>query len=357
MSTARLLLLLRGNPMLMRNQLLSAVRRFAAGIDVSPCEVRLVIASRRRRGGVPVRVEWLGAAPLAAGVMSGADLVDRAAVAAALSSLCAKWPRRRAMRGMRCAMAIPGGTTTIATFEMPATGPSAHRLGGCPDAIDELDELEPAMLDEAERLCGLERDALSVDWWADDCGAIRGAAAGDSAPHARQRVTLAAAPRRHLEARVEAAAAAGIALAAVDGEPLAALRALVYAAEHAPRPARRYAAIWAGYDGVYGWRVTEGAVDASIRFPGGEHTDLDVALRRLAANGALDHALVGGDFGLLARVGLTLADIGERLGCGVAPFECAPFCCGGLLPAKPTAWKQDASFAVAFGLALRGVIE
>ena len=357
MSTARLLLLLRGNPMLMRNKLLSAVRRFAAGINVSPREVRLVIASRRRRGGVPVRVEWLGAAPLAAGAMCGAHLVDRAAVAAALSSLCARWPRRRAMCGMHCAMAVPGGTTAIATFEMPAAGPSARWRGGRPGTIDGLDELEPAMLDEAERLCGLERDALSVDWWAGDCGVVPGAAAGDSAVQARPRVTLAAAPRLHLEARVEVAAAAGIALAAVDGEPSAALRALVYAAEHAPRPARRYAAIWAGYDGVYGWCVSEGAVDASVRFPGGEHADLELALRTLAENGALDYALVGGDFGLLARVGLTLADIGERLGCGVAPFECAPFCCGGVVPAKPTAWKHDASFAVAFGLALRGVMQ
>lgn len=354
MSTARLLL--RGNAMLMKNKLLSAVRRFAAGIDVSPREVRLVIASRRRRGGVPVRVEWLGAAPLAAGAMSGAHLIDRAAVAAALSSLCARWPRRRAMRGMRCAMAIPGGATAIATFDMPGAGLAVHRPGGCPHPLDELDDLEPAVLDEAERLCGMERDALSVDWWATDSGA-NPPVSDDGMQHARSRVTLAAAPRRHLEARVEVAAAAGIALSAVDGEPLAALRALAYAAEHALRPARRYAAIWAGYDGVYGWRVTDGAVDSSIRFPGGEHADLDVALRTLAAKEALDHAFVGGDLALLARVGLTLADIGERLGCRIAPFECAPFCCGGVVPPKPTAWKHDPSFAVAFGLALRGVIE
>jgi len=347
MSTARRL---RGNVMLMRNKLLSAARRFGAGIDVSPREVRLVIVSRKGRSNLPVRVEWLGAAPLNPDAMSGAHLIDRAAVAAALSSLCARWPRRRALRAMPCAMAIPGGATAIATFDMPPVTQAPDGYGRDSQAIDEM---EPMLLEQAERLCGLERDALSIDWWAADCAAAPGAASAADV----SRVTLAAAPRRHLEARVEAAAAAGIALAAIDGEPLAALRALAYAAEHSLRRADRYAAIWAGSDGVYGWRVAEGAVEASIRFPIGEHADLDAALGSLASGAGLDRALIGGDVNVLERLGLAMADIGERLGCAAEPFDCAPFCFDGGRFAPRADAKQAGRFAVAFGLALRGVFE
>lgn len=265
----------------MRCTLPSPTRRYAAGIDIAPHEVRLVIASRARRAWRPVGVEWMGAAPLAAGVVRGAHLVDRAAVAAALSSLCARWPRRRAMRSMPCAMAIPDGGAAGATAE-----------------------------------CSPQ-----------------------------------------LKARVEVAGAAGIALAAVDDEPSAALRALVHAAERVTRPNTRYAAVWAGYDGVHGWRIAEGNVRASIRFPGGDDADLDSALRTLAGPDGLECALVGGDFRLLERVGLGLADMGECLGCTVAPFECASFAGPGVGSGKPIGWKRAAAFAVAFGLALRGVSE
>jgi Tfp pilus assembly PilM family ATPase len=341
--------------MLGNNELLSAKRRFAAGIDVSPREVRLVIASRKRRSSLPVRVEWIGAAPLAVGAMCGARLVDRAAVAAALSSLCARWPRRRAMRGMPCAMAIPSGATAIARVELDALT-SPH--GGCRQG--EIDMLEAVMLHE-ERLGALEREALSIDWRAtagkierDDDQRVDG---GDSSTPRVPCATLASEPRRHLEARVEVAACAGVALAAVDGEPLAALRALAYAAEHALPRSDRYAAVWAGYDGIYAWRVADRAVQASVRFPGGEHVDLESALGALAARGSGERAFVGGDLRLLERVGLRLADIGERLGCAAEPFDCTPFCIDSRVCAARAAGKHGSTFAVAFGLALRGVTE
>lgn len=208
-------------------------------------------------------------------------LVDRAAIAVALASLCARWPRRRAMRGIPCAMAMPDG------------GPVSASIGGAP----------------------------------------------------------------HLEARVEVAAAAGIALAAVDHEPLAALRALAYAGERVLRPSARFAALWAGYGGVHGWRIAERTVRASIRFPGGEDADLKSALRTMAGSGGIDRVLVGGDIALFERVGLTLADLGECLGCSVAPFECGSFGSLGSGPGQRIDWKRAAAFAVAFGLALRGVSE
>jgi Tfp pilus assembly PilM family ATPase len=267
--------------MLIRNTLPSSLCRFAAGIDVSPREARLVIVSRARSGRRPVGVEWIGAAPLAAGAVSGAHVVDRAAVVAALASLCARRPRRRAMRGMPWSMAIPDAA------------PAGERSGGS----------------------------------------------------------------RHLEARVEVAAAAGIALATVENEPQAALRALAHAAQRAMRPSMRFVALWAGYGGVHGWRVVEGEVRASVRYPGGEHADLETALRALAGSHGLDRAFVGGDFALLERVGLALADIGECLGCSVAPFDCASFRTGSAVLGLHVDPRRTAVFAAAFGLALRGVSE
>ena len=267
--------------MSMRNIAPCPMRRFAAGIDIAPLEVRLVIASRTRRGGQTVGVEWIGVAPLAPGTVSGAHLVERAAVTEALSSLCARWPRRRAMRGMPCAMGIPAGATA-------------------------------------------------------DC---------------------AVATNPHLQARIEVAAAAGIALAAVDSEPSAALRALVHTAQCTLRPGARFIALWAGYDGVYGWRVADGQVLASVRFPAREHADLESALRTLAGNEGLERALVGGELHLLERVGLALADIGECVGCSVAAFECVSFAAGGGMRARHADWRRAAGFAVAFGLALSGVAQ
>lgn len=264
-----------------RNTLPSFTRRFAAGIDIGSHEVRVVIASRARRERWPVGIEWMGAAPLAAGVVRGTHLADRAAIAAALSALCARWPRRRAMRGMPCAMAMPDGEAMTTT------------IGGTP----------------------------------------------------------------HLEARIEVAAAAGIALAAVESEPLAALRALAHTGELSVRPSAQFGALWAGCDGVYGWRISERTVRASIRFPGRDDADLESALRTVVGGDGLDRAVVGGDLALFHRVGLTLADLGECLGCTVAPFECGAFGTLGSGPGQRIDWTRASAFTVAFGLALRGVSE
>lgn len=210
------------------------------------------------------------------------------------------------------------------------------------------------MHDEARRPCDLDREVLSIDEWAGGCAHLESTDAARDGPCAQ---SCAVEPRRHVQARAEVAAAAGIALASVDGEPLAALRGLACAAEHTLRPSERYAAIWAGFDAVYGWRVAERVVQASMCFPNDRCVDLESALRGLAGSDGLDRAIVGGDLGLLERLGVTVADIGERLGCTAAAFECASFCCDGALTAKPADWRHAASFAVAFGLAVRGVYE
>jgi Tfp pilus assembly PilM family ATPase len=347
--------------MLVANELLSPPlpqpfrRRFAAGIDVSGGEARLVVLSRRARRTAPMRVEWLGAVPLDRTAMAGVQIADRAAVSCAIAALFAEWPRRRAMGSLFCSMAIPGGATLIdsipLSFPLPREGGTTRTAA--------LEAMEHAVYAHAERLAGLERQALAVDWFVDDanrgCGPAPASSLADGAP----RLTIAAAAREHLEARVEAAAAAGIVLSAVDGEPPAALRALCHTAECELRDGERYAAVWIGGDGVYGWRIADEAVEAHMRYPAPEHANLAEALRGMAGGQALDCVVAGGDFDLLAGCGMTLADLGDLFGCAVLPFECVPFLDPDLRDSLRGACREAhaSTFAVAFGLALRGVHE
>ncbi|WP_207004864.1 pilus assembly protein PilM [Trinickia mobilis] len=326
-----------------RNTLLPTKRRFAAGIDLGPREVRLAVLSQRGRGAGPVSVECLAVAPLAGGAMAGAQIVDRAAVASALNEAFAQLPDTCATRKLTCAMAVPGSATVVASVALSRLTPRTPRA----TPLQVLSGIEPAVMAEAERVAGIERHALAVDWFIDDAPRE----ASGNAPS----VTIAATPRQHLEARVEAAAAAGIELIALDGEPPAALRALRHAAELELNPRERYAALWVGGDGVYGWRMANGVAEAHIRYPAPEHADLADALRELADGGALGCALIGGELDLLGSAGLAIADVGDLLGCSVLPFECGSFCDGSSRVSAEL--RHASSFAVAFGLALRGVFE
>jgi Tfp pilus assembly PilM family ATPase len=237
-------------------------------------------------------------------------------------------------------MALPASATLTTT--VPLTRLAA--LAGCAeDGGHELAELEPAVMSEVERIAGLERHALAVDWFVDETRSpIRS-------------VTIAATARQHLEARIECAASAGISLTAIDGEPHAALRAMRYAASHELDPHEPYVALWIGMDGVYGWRIVDDCLVGEMRYPAPEHTDLADALRDLVHGPVLDCALLSGEVDLLDGVGFSMADIADVLGCTVLPFECAAL--GGLAPQLHDPLLHEPAAAVAFGLALRGVLE
>jgi len=325
-------------------------RRWAAGIDIGSDEIRLVIVSKRGRHMPPVRVEHLAAAPLAAGVMSKPGGVDQGAVIDALTELIAQAPG--VSNKLSCAMAVPGIATVATSVALPQLMPRAAPI----HLNHTLDALELAVFAHAERMAGVERHALAVDWFIDEHDRA------GSPPY----VTIVATLKQHLEARLEIAAAAGIVLSVLDGEPPAALRGLRHAAELDLESHERYAAIWIGDDGLYGWRIAGGKIEAYIRYPAPEHEDLASALRALVNNATPGCAWVGGRLG----AGLTLADISDLLMCPVLPFECAPFCddceecddcddCDDCDQANtiPRELHHAPAFALAFGLALRGVCE
>ena len=315
-------------------------QRFAAGIDVGSQAVRLVVVSQHSRARAALRIEYASTVPLGAGAMAGTEIADRHAVARALRDAFAGLPRACATHALRCAMALPASATLTTT--VPLTRLAA--LAGCAeDGGHELAELEPAVMSEVERIAGLERHALAVDWFVDETRSpIRS-------------VTIAATARQHLEARIECAAGAGITLTAIDGEPHAALRAMRHAAMLELEPRESYAAIWIGADGVYGWRIQDELIAAEMHYPAPEHSDLADALRDLADGEVIGCALLGGELDLLDGVGFTIADLGDVLSCAVLPFECATL--GACARPLPLELLREPTFAVAVGLALRGVME
>jgi Tfp pilus assembly PilM family ATPase len=202
------------------------------------------------------------------------------------------------------------------------------------------------VLAEAERVAGIERQELAVDWrvtpWA------------GAEPRGTQ-VMIAATVRTHLEARIECAAMAGVTLCAVDDEAHAALRAMRYAAGFELSPHEPYIALWIGVEGIRGWAVADDTIAREMRFPALEHADLVEALRDLAQGEPPGCAVVAGNIALLRGVHFTLKDIGNVLGCPILPFECETLADA----ERPLAanLSHDPLCAVAFGLALRGVNE
>lgn len=315
-------------------------QRFAAGIDVGSQTVRLVVLSQRLRPAAALRIEYARTVPLTAGAMAGTGIADRHAVARALRDAFAELPHECAMQALRCAMALPGSatlTTTVPLMRLAAQSGCAY------DGGHQLAELEPAVMNEIERIAGLERHALAVDWYLDET------------PAPVPSVTIAATARQHLEARIECAASAGISLTAIDGEPHAALRAMRYAASCELDPHEPYVALWIGTDGVYGWRISDDSIAGEMHYPAPEYSDLADALRDLGNGLEPGCALLSGEVDLLDGVGFSIADIADVLGCTVLPFECEAL--GGLVRPLSDPLLQGPAAAVAFGLALRGMLE
>lgn len=356
------------------NPLLLNARRHAAGVDVSARGITLVVLSEPLFGGGPLRIEWLARAPLGREVLSGAEIADRAGLAAALRELFGALPRACAQAGLRCAMALPTGATLLATVPLARLVPEAGSPAWRADVSGLYTELEPLVLAEAERVAGIERHELAVDWQVGPFGPIyslgsRGSADSPDSPGApgssasgtaslrEARVTIAATARAHLETRIECAAMAGITLCALDDEAHAALRAMRHAAAFELPPHETWAALWVGVDGIHGWLVADESVTRRMRFPALEYADLVEALRDLASGAQVGCTLVSGDLSMLVGVQFSLADIGDVLGSPVLPFECAPLADADAEQPLDVSLLHDPSCVVAFGLALRGVSE
>ncbi|WP_277185989.1 pilus assembly protein PilM [Caballeronia sp. BR00000012568055] len=327
----------------MRGSLLTVSRRFAAGIDVSEDAVRLAIISRRLKANSSICVERLETVPLDEGVVVRGDFLDRPAIVAALRTAFERLPVNGTRRALRCAMGLPSSATH--TLSVPLTQliePRKMRMSG--SSGDPSGVLEPAVLAEAERALGMERASLAVDW------SVQRRSNGLST------VSIAATQRRFVEARVEVAAQAGIALSAIDGEPGSALRAMRHAGSTEFDADSRYLVCWAESTGMHGWVVNAGEIENEGRYPTPEFRTIGEALRDLAGDAAPPHCIyVGGNLELMERGGFSTLAISALFDCPTLPFEAAPFCNGAAN--IDDVLKHSPRFAVAFGLALREVLQ
>ncbi|BAN24296.1 type IV pilus biogenesis protein PilM [Caballeronia insecticola] len=327
----------------LRSTMLTVTRRYAAGLDVSEDAVRLAVVSRRLRANATVCVEHLESVALPSGAVIDGEFVDRPVVVSALREVFAHLPPSGAWRALRCAMALPATATVTTQVSlarlMDMREPLPPAAGHDPRGV-----LEPAVLAEAERATGIERAALAVDW------CVQTDENGDA------RVAIAATARRHVEARVETAAEAGIALSAIDGEPAAALRAMRHCGSVELDEDARYLVCWLASSGLHGWLVGSRGVEREVRYPAPEYGSLADALHDLAGrHSPPDCVYAGGQLELLAHAGVPLPVLGKTFGCPALPFESAPYCNGAAEIAA--AHRHSPRFAAAFGLALREVMQ
>jgi Tfp pilus assembly PilM family ATPase len=283
--------------------------------------------------------------PLEPGVVIGGDFVDRPAIIAALGEAFSRLPVRGALKTLRCAMALPASATLTTRVPLAKLARASANGNGATVASgrDPRGLLEPAVLAEAERAAGIERGGLAVDWSIEACE--DGCAT----------VSIAATARQHVESRVETAAAAGIMLSAIDGEPAAALRALRYSASLEINQQDRFIACWVERAGLHAWLIGEDGVENELRYPSHEYSSIADALASLIDGRDSVHWIyVGGDVELLARAGASTGMVKGLFGCPVMPFECAPFCNGAQRVDETL--RHSPFFAVAMGLALREVM-
>lgn len=329
----------------LRGTILTVTRRFAAGIDIGEGALRLAVLSRRLKSDSQVCVEHLESVALPSSAVVNGDFIDRAAVVAALREAFGRLPDNGAWRALRCAMGLPASATISA--RVPLTNLLDGKLQG-PHAIvpgaDPYGVLEPAVLAEAERISGIERGALAVDW------------SVESNDDGRAYVAIAATARRHVEARVETAAAAGIALSAIDSEPSSAMRAMRHSGRTELDADARFIACWLEGAGLHAWLIGTHGIEGEVRYPAPEYRSIADALRDLAGNQhPLDCIYVGGETQLMSHAGLPLPVLAQMFDCPALPFECAPYCNGSA--DIDGAHKFSPRFAVAFGLALREVLQ
>jgi Tfp pilus assembly PilM family ATPase len=332
-----------GTQTALRGSVLTVTRRFAAGIDINEEAVRLAVVSKRLQANRPVCVERLEEVRLEPGAVVGGDFIDRAAISAALREAFSRLPARGALRSLRCAMALPASATLTTRVPLARLSQTSQVSLTAAGGRDPRGLLEPAVLAEAERVAGIERGALAVDWSIEAC------------ENGYAEVSIAATGRQYVESRVETAAAANIVLSAIDGEPGAALRALRYSAAMEIDPQERFIACWVESAGLHAWLVGEDGVENEVRYPSPEYSSVTEALTDLVGDGSRVHWIyIGGDIELLNRAGVTTPMLAVLFNCPVMPFECAPFCNGAQRVDERLA--HSPLFAVAMGLALREVM-
>ncbi len=318
-----------------------ALGQRAIGIEIQPTAVRVVVLSRCWPAQSAIHLIHMAQLALPVGAVIGTEFTDVITIASAIAdALCIS--KRSLIKASRVVMALPSaailfGETSVSQLTLPTPV-----LTSTP-----LDTLEAAVSAEAERLFRIEASELAIDW----CQP----AALKQTEHS-ERLMIAAAPRHYVETCIEIATQAGLKLTAIDEEGSAALRACRFAALFTLTPDALYSVIWLGERQICVWFVREHCIQHELFFSG-----LDLVkpafidrLQYQAQIEAPQQAFITGEIDMLNTIAINLEEVGEALKCNICVFDASLYC----RTNKNASFshQQSTSFAVSFGLALRGVL-
>ncbi|WP_147432475.1 hypothetical protein [Pararobbsia silviterrae] len=319
---------------------------YAAGIEIDAGSIRAVVLGHGRsddHASPWLRVVRASHVSIPDGAMSGTDILEPRAVARAIvdafggADQLTRWSNAHLTLGLPpCAVLIRSVALSDLTRHPWIDDVCGGRQVRCGRELG-LDWFEERVLREAECVMSLDRDALCVDWFR--------CVATDGSEHA----TIIATTRQHVESRVEAAALSGLRVAIVDGNAEAALRACRFWVQRRSAAETTYAVIWGGAAHVRIWCVHDQAVEMAL------DGETDAHLQRLACwarerkPGVIVVAL---DDAACARSRFATSGVASEIGCETDRFSLGQ-CCAGLEPQTPA--LRANGYAVAFGLALRGI--
>ncbi len=316
----------------------SWVSHRAIGIEIQPTAVRVVLLSRCGLAKQTIRLMHMAQRALPIGAVVGTEFTDVITIASAITDALYTSKQSR-IKASHAVMALPSaaillGETSVSQLALPTPV-----LASTPP-----DTVEAAVLAEAERLFRIEASELAIDWFQ------------PAAPQHPERLVIAAAPRHYVETCVEIATEAGLKLIAIDGGGVAALRACRFAALHTLPAETLYSVIWLGEQQIYVWFVREHYIQHELFFSG-----LDLvkpvfidSLQHQAQIEAPQQAFIAGEIDMLNTLNLNLEEMGRALHCKICVFDAALYCQTD--KNASLSHPQNAPFAVAFGLALKGVL-
>lgn len=330
----------------MRNWVKGPPRNYVAGLEIGASHARAVVLGYgHSTDHAPpwVRLVHAATVPMPDGAMSGADILEPRTVARVLVDVFGGPDDIGRWATAHLAIGLPPSTVLIRSV---AFGELVQRHGarGTYDPQRRkrgsefgLDAFEESVLDEAERLMALDRDELCVDWFR--------SVSIEGEDHA----TIVATTRQQVVSRVSAASLAGLRVTVVDGDAEAALRACRFwmSARHAADVT--YIVMWRHAADARTWCVFEQAIEMTLE--GADALDLHhIAI--WARDRQPRVIVVAGDGAADIIRALESRDMTRKTGCAADRFN-PRVCCMGVDIEEQAG--SDEAYAIAFGLALRGV--
>ncbi|HTJ94470.1 MAG TPA: hypothetical protein VL424_15365 [Pararobbsia sp.] len=329
----------------MHNWVNGPSRNYVAGLEIGVLHVRAVVLAYGR--STPHAPPWIRlihaqTVPMPDGAVSGADILEPRSVARVLVDVfggpddISRWSGAHLAIGLPCSTVVirsmPFAELTRRTYGPRIECGSRARRGGDYG----LNRFEERVLTEAERIMGVDRDDLCLDWFR--------SVSFDGVEHA----TIVTTTRQHVESRVSTAALAGLRVSVIDGDAEAALRACRFWMHARHAADSTFVVIWNHASQTRTWCIHQHAVEMTLE---GRAALEWQRIAPWARERGPRVAVVAGDAVSDGWGELSPGAIARYTGCVVDRFS-LDVCFAG--PDAQVLGDDDAAYVVALGLALRG---